>query len=46
MIGGAKSGFEKEPARTDQKLAEQVQSAVQADRLFAVKLKIDFKVVL
>ena len=46
VIGRAKPGLEKEPTRTDQKLAEQIELAVQTDRLFAMELKVDLQMVL
>ena len=46
MIGRAQPAFKQYPARTDQGLAEQTKLAVQANRLFAPDLKIDFQVIL
>ena len=46
MIGRAKSRFEEEPARANEEFIEQVELAVQADRLLAMKLEIDFQMVL
>ena len=46
MVGGAQSGLEEHPAGPDQELAEPAEFGVQADRLFAMELEIDFEMVL
>ena len=46
MIGRPQPGFEKEPARPDHELAEQVQLSIQGDRLLAAKLEINFQMIL
>ena len=46
MVRCAKACLEEEPTCADQEFTEQAEFIVQADRLFAVELEVDFKVVL
>ena len=46
MVGRAEAGFEEEPTRADEELAEQVEFAVETDRLCAMELEIDLHMIL